>query len=87
MIALRASYESVTGLVLDALNFERRALLVGAPNLVATIAESLERAESRRGVPYRVVGRQQLSPGGGRRVQRGSRASCAGRSTRRRSTR
>jgi exopolysaccharide biosynthesis polyprenyl glycosylphosphotransferase len=65
VIALRASYESVTGLALDALNFERRALLVGAPNLVATIAESLERAESRRGVPYRVVGRQQLSPGVG----------------------
>ena len=51
--------------MLDALHFERRALLVGAPNLVATIAESLERSESRHGVPYRVVGRQQLSSGVG----------------------
>ena len=43
-LALRASYDSVTALVLDALHFERRALLVGAPALVAPIAESLERA-------------------------------------------
>jgi len=62
-VALRTSYDSVTALVLDALKFERRALLVGAPALVASIAESLERAESRQGVPYRVVGRHQLSTG------------------------
>ncbi len=62
-VALRTSYDSVTALVLDALNFERRALLVGAPALVAPIAESLERAESRQGVPYRVVGRHQLTAG------------------------
>ena len=61
VIALRTSYDSVTALVLDGLNFERRALLVGAPALVDSIAESLERAESRQGVPYRVVGRHQLS--------------------------
>jgi hypothetical protein len=63
VIVLRASYESLTGLVLEALHFERRALLVGAPAVVATIAESLERSKTRRGVPYRVVGRQQLSAG------------------------
>lgn len=62
-VALRTSYDSLTALALDALKFERRALLVGAPNLVASIAESLERAESRQGVPYRVVGRHQLSAG------------------------
>ena len=62
-VALRTSYDSVTALVLDALNFERRALLVGAPALVGPIAESLERAESRQGVPYRVVGRHQLTAG------------------------
>ena len=63
VVALRASYDSVTALVLDAISFERRALLVGAPPLVASIAESLERSESRHGVPYRVVGRHQLSAG------------------------
>lgn len=63
VIALRASYDSVTALVLDAISFERRALLVGAPALVASIAESLERSESRQGVAYRVVGRQQLTAG------------------------
>ena len=62
-VALRTSYDSVTALVLDALKFERRALLVGSPALVAPIAESLERAESRQGVPYRVVGRHQLTAG------------------------
>jgi exopolysaccharide biosynthesis polyprenyl glycosylphosphotransferase len=62
-VALRTSYDSVTALVLDALRFERRALLVGEPSLVASIAESLERAESRQGVPYRVVGRHRLSAG------------------------
>jgi len=62
-IALRTSYDSVTALVLDALNFERRALLVGAPALVGPIAASLERAESRQGVPYRVVGHHQLTAG------------------------
>jgi exopolysaccharide biosynthesis polyprenyl glycosylphosphotransferase len=61
VIALRASYGSVTALVLDAISFERRALLVGAPALVASIAESLERSESRQGVAYRVVARHQLT--------------------------
>ena len=63
VVALRSSYDSVTALVLDAMHFERRALLVGSPNLVASIAESLQRSESRQGVPYRVVDRQQLTPG------------------------
>ena len=66
VLALRASYDSVTALVLDALHFERRALLVGAPALVATIAESLEHSDARQGVPYRVVGREQLVAGLGR---------------------
>ncbi|HEX2504253.1 MAG TPA: sugar transferase, partial [Miltoncostaeaceae bacterium] len=65
VLALRASYDSVTALVLDALHFERRALLVGAPALVSTIAESLERSDARQGVPYRVVGREQLVAGVG----------------------
>ncbi len=63
VIAMRASYDSVTALVLDAIKFERRALLVGAPALVASIAESLERSESRQGVAYRVAGRHQLTAG------------------------
>ncbi len=63
VVALRASYDSVTALALDALRFERRALLVGSPAMVATIAESLERTGSRQGVPYRVVGRHQLTAG------------------------
>ena len=66
VVALRASYDSVTALALDALRFERRALLVGAPALVSSIAGALERSESRQGVPYRVVGRQQLIAGLGR---------------------
>ena len=32
VVALRSSYDSVTALVLDALHFERRALLVGTPH-------------------------------------------------------
>lgn len=71
VVALRASYDSVTALALDALRFERRALLVGAPALVATIAESLERSESRHGVPYRVVGRHQLTAGLGHETAAG----------------
>ncbi len=66
IIALRASYDSVTALVLDALHFERRALLVGAPGLMETVAEGLERTKSRQGVSYRVVGRHPLTPGMGR---------------------
>ena len=65
VLALRASYDSVTALVLEAMHFERRALLVGAPALVATISESLERSDARQGVPYRVVGREQLVAGVG----------------------
>jgi exopolysaccharide biosynthesis polyprenyl glycosylphosphotransferase len=72
VLALRASYDSVTALALDALHFERRALLVGAPALVRTIAESLDRAQSRHGVPYRVVGRHQLAAGLGRDDAAGS---------------
>jgi exopolysaccharide biosynthesis polyprenyl glycosylphosphotransferase len=74
VVALRASYDSVTALVLDAMHFERRALLVGSPTLVASIAESLERSESRQGVPYRVVGRAPLSSGVGAEKASGSAA-------------
>ncbi len=63
ILALRASYDSVTALVLDAIRFERRALLVGAPQLVRSVAESLQRSRSRQGVPYRVVGEHELTPG------------------------
>lgn len=63
VIALRASYDSVTALALDALKFERRALLVGAPGLMGTVAEGLERSKSRQGVSYRVVGRRPLVAG------------------------
>jgi exopolysaccharide biosynthesis polyprenyl glycosylphosphotransferase len=66
LIALRASYESVTGLVLESLSFERRALLVGTPAAVDPVAESLERGRHRRAsVPYRVVGRHQLAVASG----------------------
>ena len=64
-------------------HFERRALLVGAPALVSTIAESLERSDARQGVPYRVVGREQLVAGVGLRTPRGRRAACGRRWTRR----
>lgn len=63
VLLLRASYDSVTALGLDVMHYERRALLVGEPQLVGPIAESLQRATSTRGVPYRVVGRQLLVPG------------------------
>lgn len=75
VIALRASYDSVTGALLEALRFERRALLVGQPDFVAEIAESLERTDSRRArVPYRVVGRHELVEGVGREDARGAAA-------------
>lgn len=63
VLALRASYDSLTALGLDAIKYQRRALLVGEPQLVGPIAESLERATSTRGVPYRVLGRQRLVSG------------------------
>lgn len=66
VLLLRASYDSVTGAVLEALNFERRALLVGERSFVDEIASSLQRADRRRArVPYRVVGRHDLAPGVG----------------------
>jgi exopolysaccharide biosynthesis polyprenyl glycosylphosphotransferase len=63
VLTLRASYDSITAVILDALHFERRALLVGAPELVGPVEESLQRTSSSRGVPYRVVGRQELVGG------------------------
>ena len=64
VLALRASYDSITGLVLDAMRFERRALLVGSPALVDPVAESLQRTGKRGArIPYRVVGRHELVEG------------------------
>lgn len=64
VLLLRASYDSLTGAVLEALNFERRTLLVGEPNFVGEIAAGLEHADRRKArVPYRVVGRHELSAG------------------------
>jgi exopolysaccharide biosynthesis polyprenyl glycosylphosphotransferase len=66
VLVLRASYDSVTGAILEALRFERRALLVGQPEFVGEIAASLEHADRRRArVPYRVVGRHELTAGVG----------------------
>jgi exopolysaccharide biosynthesis polyprenyl glycosylphosphotransferase len=66
VIVLRASWDSVTALVLDWVRFERRALLVGAPDMTTPIAESLTRSGAdRHGVAYRVVGVHELSPGVG----------------------
>ena len=57
VLALRASYDSVTALVLDAMHFERRALLVGAPALVAIDRGEPGALRAPPGRPYRVVGR------------------------------
>jgi len=66
VIVLRASWDSATALVLDMLKFERRALLVGAPDMTGPIAESITRASTdRHGVAYRVVGRHTLVAGVG----------------------
>jgi exopolysaccharide biosynthesis polyprenyl glycosylphosphotransferase len=66
VIVLRASWDSVTALVLDWLKFERRALLVGSPDMTGPIAESLERSgHDRHGVAYRVIGAHVLIPGVG----------------------
>lgn len=66
VIVLRASWDSVTALVLDWVAFERRALLVGTPDMTTPIAESLERSgHDRHGVSYRVVGCHALVQGVG----------------------
>lgn len=66
VIVLRASWDSVTALVLDWVAFERRALLVGTPDMTTPIAESLERSgHDRHGVSYRVVGCHVLVQGVG----------------------
>lgn len=62
IIALRASYDSVTALVLDRLDFARRTLLIGPDDLVAPVARTLERSAG-RGTPYRIVGRHELVRG------------------------
>ena len=64
VLLLRASYDAITGAVLEWMHFERRVLVVGQADFVAQVAESLEHTDrhSTR-VPYRVVGRHQLVPG------------------------
>ena len=55
-LTLRASYESITALALDRAHFQRRALLVGEPELAEPIAAALTANQHpRRGVAYRVV--------------------------------
>ena len=66
VIVLRASWDSITALVLDMVKFERRALLVGSPDMTTPIAESITRATTdRHGVAYRVVGTHSLVAGVG----------------------
>ncbi|MGA0067999.1 MAG: nucleoside-diphosphate sugar epimerase/dehydratase, partial [Miltoncostaeaceae bacterium] len=66
VIVLRASWDSVTALVLDWTRFERRALIVGTPDMTVPIAESITRASTdRHGVAYRVVGTHSLVSGVG----------------------
>ncbi|MFN8109114.1 MAG: sugar transferase [Thermoleophilia bacterium] len=60
-IALRASYDSLTTLVLDRMRFRRDVVLVGPEQATESVAESLDHTSSRRGVPYRVVGRHRLT--------------------------
>ena len=56
IIVLRASYESITTLALDATHYERRALLVGGDEAVGRVSHALEHTSNRRGVPYRIRG-------------------------------
>jgi exopolysaccharide biosynthesis polyprenyl glycosylphosphotransferase len=63
VLALRASYDSVTGFLLDAVGFERRALLVGGAQRAGEVARSLEAPTTARRVPYRVVARHALTSG------------------------
>ncbi|MBM3665823.1 MAG: sugar transferase [Actinobacteria bacterium] len=66
VIVLRASWDSVTALVLDWITFERRALIVGNPDITVPIAESITRGSNdRHGVAYRVVGTHSLVAGVG----------------------
>jgi exopolysaccharide biosynthesis polyprenyl glycosylphosphotransferase len=75
VVLLRASYDAITGAVLEWMHFERRTLLVGQPEFVREIAESLEHADRRRArVPYRVVGRFELVPGVSQDAQDGDAA-------------
>ena len=59
-VALRASYDSVTASALDAMDFQRRVLLVGPTRLTSQIGEGLGRSKSRGGVPYRVTGAHEM---------------------------
>jgi len=61
VLALRASYDSLTTLALDQMRFQRHVLLVGPDSATESVAESLGHTSSRRGVPYRVAGRHELT--------------------------
>ena len=66
VIVLRMSWDSITALLLDWAGFERKALLVGSPDMTDPIAASLTRsATDRHGVAYRVVGTHTLVQGVG----------------------
>lgn len=75
VLALRTSYDSVTGFILESLDFRRRALVVGPAHLAGTVTEALMGSGVRRGVPYRVVGQHELVPGVGIETSRGAAAS------------
>ena len=75
VLALRASYDSVTGFLLEAVDFRRRALVVGPGGLAGRVTEALTRSDVRRGVPYQVVGQHELVPGVGADAPRGAAAS------------
>ncbi|MCB0873781.1 MAG: sugar transferase [Thermoleophilia bacterium] len=61
VIAMRASYDSITTLLLDRMNFHRDVLLVGPTSATKALAETLLHTSSRRGVPYRVLGHHELT--------------------------
>jgi exopolysaccharide biosynthesis polyprenyl glycosylphosphotransferase len=75
VLALRASYDSVTGFLLEAVHFQRRALVIGPSSLASPVVDALTGSGVRRGVPYRVAGRHELVAGVGDESARGAAAS------------
>ena len=75
VLALRTSYDSVTGFILEALSFRRRALVIGPAQMVGTVTDALTGSGVRRGVPYQVVGQHEMVPGVGLENARGAAAS------------
>ena len=75
VLALRMSYDSVTGFLLEAVDFRRRALVIGPDASAGRVASALMGSDVRRGVPYQVVGRHELLPGVGSEDAHGAAAS------------